>query len=172
MKYFTGKNFIEISSDDFHYKPGVFVGWLLSAASAENLYNFAKLQGVQHINPPEEMHCTIIYSPSSYTDKFGDFYLKMPIELNSHSSPTTRILGKPGSEGALVTTYHSTILANRHRYWRDEKNMQHSYPDFLPHVTLSYNALEQDPIVVKRLINYPCQIPIAFDRERISPLKD
>jgi hypothetical protein len=174
MLHFNGKNFIEVAEDSLNKPPGLFIGWMLSSDTAKDLYGFAKLLGVNNIVHPEEMHCTIIYSPEAHFEgKFGDTPLSMNLELNSDNLPATTILGKPGSEGALVTTYYSNILANRHRYWRDEKGLPHSFdPPFLPHVTLSYNAQDQNPGVVKRLIQYPCMIPIILDRERINPAKD
>lgn len=169
MKFFDGQRFVE-QADEFAPK-GIFVGWMLSPTTAWNLFNFASFHGVKDVVHPDDMHCTIIYSPNGYHDKFGDTRLKMPIEVSHNNQPSTRILGKPGTEGALVTTYYSHQLADRHRYWRDEKGCDTTFPDFLPHVTLSYNAMDQDPTVIKRLIDYPCYIPLTFDRERVSPLK-
>ena len=170
MHIYTGKGFVEQASDfDLRSPKGAFIGWLLNNRSAQHMYDFANFIGVVYPVPPDELHATICYAPDARLDQtlFGDHPLPMPVELNHHNRPVTRILGKPGSRGALVTAYDSDQLYARHRYWQDQ-GLEHTFPGFLCHVTLSYDSSAQDPEVVKRLIRCPCSLPVVFDRERIA----
>ena len=169
MLIFTGSHFVEQAFDS-RTAAGAFVGWMLSHKTAQDIYDWANFVGVCNLLDPEEMHCTMMYAPDARleSDAFGERPLPMPVEVGRHNLPQTRVLGKPGSAGALVTTYDSEQLHARHRYWRDERNLVHSFPTFLPHVTLSYDAASQRPDVMQIMHRCPCMLPVTFDRERVA----
>ena len=172
MLIFSSNKFIESAELDTRTAAGAYVAWLLSPRSAQEMYDLANYIGVVDVVPPSEMHCSIIYAPDDTleSDIHGDHPLPMPVEVNHHNRPQTRILGKVGEAGALVTTYDSDALMQRHFQYRD-MGLRHSHPSFIPHVTLSYDASIQDPEVMKRMMKVPCEVPIVFDRERVTYIK-
>jgi 2'-5' RNA ligase len=149
---------------------GAFVAWMLSSKTAREMFDWASYMGVQNVVPPEEMHATIIYAPESPLDSdlHGTRPLQMPIELSHLNRPKTRVFGEAGSAGCLVTTYDSDQLAARHRFFRDTFNLIPTFPTFVPHITLSYDAHSQRPEVMRILMSSPCGMPITLDRERIA----
>lgn len=167
---FVQQPFVAMASDT-RTAAGAFVGWLMTSRTARDIYDWANYIGVVNVVDPADMHATIIYAPDERleSDVHGDKPLPMPVELGQYNNPQTRILGKPGSPGALVTAFDSDRLAARHRYYRDVRGFKHSFPEYLPHVTLSYDAASQDPQVIGHLIRFPCCLPFCFDRERVAP---
>jgi hypothetical protein len=165
---FTGTKFVEQASEET--ARGAYVAWLLSHRSAHDIHAWAKLLGVANLVDPEEMHCTIIYDPIHPLDfsLHGDRPLPNPIELSHYNRPNTRILGAAGSDGALVTTYDSGQMSERHRFFRDNFGLEPTFPTYIPHLTLSYDAHSQSPRVLKLLTECPCRLPISLDRERVS----
>jgi hypothetical protein len=168
--YSPNRGFVETAFDR-RTATGAFVGWLMTSRTAQDIYSWANFIGVVDLVHPESLHVTIAYDPDKRleSDVFGDRPLKIPIELGRHNRPTTRILGKVGSPGALVTTFDSDHLHARHRYYRDELGFKHSFPSYTPHVTLSYDASAQRPEVLQQLMRCPCGLPFAFAIERIAP---
>ena len=148
---------------------GAYVAWLLSPQSADSLSGWCRLMGLRDSVPPEDMHATVIYAPDGELDPcmHGDRPLPRPVELSRFNNPTSAVLGRPGSAGALVTRYDSEALASRHRYWRDEHGLKHSFPSYTPHVTVSYDAESVPQDVRRRVMANPYCGPLAFDRERI-----
>lgn len=149
---------------------GAYVSWLLSHRSAHDIYGWARSMGVTNLIDPEEMHCTIIADPERALDSslHGERYLTCPIELGAYHRPCTRILGQPGEDGALATTYDSDTLMRRHQIFRDRFGLQPTFPVYIPHISLSYDAHSQAPEVLHRLVNSPCRLPVVLNRERIS----
>ena len=173
MLIFNGRHFVESAELDTRTAAGAYVAWLLSSKSAQEMYDWANYIGLINVVSPSEMHATIIYAPDDKleSDIHGDRPLPMPIEVNHHNRPQTRIFGKVGEAGALVTTYDSDALTRRHFQFQD-LGLRHGHPSFVPHVTLSYDASAQCPKVMERMMRVPCELPIVFDRERITYAKD
>src|ERR1700735_1996125 len=142
---FAGRSFREQASNET--PKGAYVAWLLSHRSARDIHGWARMMGVSNIVDPEEMHCTIICDPEKALafGLHGDRPLSCPIELGYHNRPQTRILGQAGKSGALVTAYDSDLLAERHRFFRENFDLHPTFPSFIPHVTLSYDAHVQAP---------------------------
>jgi len=166
MLVFNGTHFTECAKQD---TTGTYVAWLLSPRSSQDIFEWAKYNGITDLVPPTEMHATIMYAPKDELESsiHGDHPLPMPVEINHHNRPKTRILGKAGKAGALVTTYDSDALTRRHFQYQD-MGLRHAQETFLPHVTLSYDASAQCPKVMKRLMCVPCELPVVFDRERVT----
>jgi hypothetical protein len=166
---FSNNSWQETSAKDDNKPKGCYVAWLLSPRSAEEIASWANYMGIVDVVSPTEMHCSIMYAPDETleSDIHGDHLLPMPVEINHHNRPQTRILGKAGDAGALVTAYDSDLATRRHFQYRD-MGLRPSFPTFIPHVTLSYDAHMQCPHVMKRLMQVPCELPVVFDRERVT----
>ena len=172
-------NFWEYAFEGIPYKTsaitplkprGTFVAWMLSPKSAQDVAAWARMIGVPNIVPPDEMHATIMHSADAAVspDEHGEHPLPMPVELGRYNLPRTEVLGKAGSKGALVTTYDAPRLTARHYFWRDQRGLVHGHEDFVPHVTVSYDASSIPADVYRRAMEHPCPIPVAFDRERVA----
>jgi len=151
---------------------GAYICWLLSHSSAALLSDWIKFVGVPDPMPQDELHATVMYSPSKGLDEehHGDYRLAMPYsDTSTGEFRKTSILGKPSEDGSLVVELMGARpLHQRHEYYRDYEGLNHSFEEFRPHVTLSDNAKACSPELLKRLFASPCQLPLCFDRERIA----
>lgn len=169
LTYVPGRGFVERAAA-LPPAAGTFVAWMLTDKTAREMRDWADFMGVVSLIPPEELHATIMYAPDQRLERdlHGDRPLPYPLALGRYNLPATRVLGKPGDPGALVTTFDSDRLAERHRYYRDVHGLTGTFPDYLPHISMSYDASAQRPEVMRRLMRCPCMMPISFDRERVA----
>jgi hypothetical protein len=162
---------VETSSEGFK---GAFVCWLLERKCAENFARWCTMMGVQDVTDPSDMHCTLAYSPEVGVpaELLGDRPLEYPYATGYHYAPTsprkTSILGKTGSDGALVVELQSPVLAMRHIHYRDEVGLPYGFPEYRPHVSMSYSAMTQSAEVRNNVVRNPCPLPLVFDTERVS----
>jgi len=179
MISFNGQRFVEVAFEGPKHiigsspktgPKGTYVAWLPSSRSATAVIGWARMMGLTDTVAPDDLHITIMYSPDAEVDphEHGDVPLPRQVGLTRFQDPRTAVLGKLGSPGALVTTYNSSVLNDRHNYWRDERKLVHAHEGFIPHMTLSYAADKVSPEVYKNLQANPCPIPLELAKERIA----
>lgn len=106
-----------------------------------DLVKWAMAQGLQTTLAPDDMHVTVLYSrtavdPMAMGEGWGgDENGGLTIKAGG-----PRALERFG-EGALVLQFASWSLESRHREMI-EKGASHDWPEYSPHVTLSYSAPE------------------------------
>lgn len=165
MKIYKAGHFVEHSGAGLQ---GSYVAWLVSHSNAELLSQWMKFVGIKDPVPPEELHCTVMYSPKKSLDEsaYGDYPMQMPYQASINNGRRTSAFGK--GDGAIVTEFVGRPVEQRHEFYRDYHGLEHSFDTFKPHITLSYNAAAQTADVLRRLAENPCQLPFIFDRERIT----
>lgn len=153
---------------------GTYVAWLLSQDSALLLHDWMKFVGVPEPTTPEDLHCTIVYAPDCHVDEdmHGDYRLDMPYASLNNGDRRVSVFGENKDSAAIVLEIGGTQLHRRHEFYRDHHGLEPNFPEYKPHVTLSYNGKDFPQDVLRRIIANPYQAPITFDRERIEPLKD
>lgn len=121
---------------------GTFVGLKLYSQDAQRLHQFALDNEIPNPEPVDRLHVTVLFSKTVVPDikpwgllKKGMF--GMPKEA--------RIFGE-GDEKALVIVLDAPDIVKRHKQLLSMyKEAEHSHDEFIPHVTLSYNAGDFDP---------------------------
>lgn len=116
---------------------GTYIGALFSVESRLALAHWVSSQAIPNQVDPKTYHVTLIYSRetlkvplvrrevdwSCWADKFYVF--------DNRQEPSQR---------SLVLALRSPELIDRHWYYRLNHGAKHDYPEFVPHVTLSYNV--------------------------------
>ncbi|QDP55584.1 MAG: hypothetical protein Unbinned273contig1001_75 [Prokaryotic dsDNA virus sp.] len=132
--------------------------------NAADLVAWAKKNGFDSTLAAEDMHVTILYSRSPVDP------MKMGETWTSEENGGLTI--KPGgpralerfNEGAVVLQFASWSLESRHREMV-EAGGSHDWPEYLPHVTLSYQAGDID---LETLVPYSGEL--RFGPEIFEPL--
>lgn len=109
--------------------------------NAADIILWFKSQKFGNMVDPGDMHCTICYSrqPVDWTS----FDLAPP-ELIVPSDYISRSVIPLGKGPALVLKFKSEALQARHAHMR-AKGASWDYPEYQPHVTLSYHLGNRDP---------------------------
>lgn len=132
--------------------------------NAADLVAWAKANGFDTTLAAEDMHVTILYSRNAVDP------MKMGETWTSEENGGLTI--KPGgpralerfNEGAVVLQFASYALESRHREMI-EAGGSHDWPEFLPHITLSYQAGDID---LAALVPYSGEL--RFGPEIFEPL--
>lgn len=151
-------------------KAGTYIAWLLSENSALLLHDWMQFVGVPNPVPPEDLHCTLAYSPGCFVDEsmHGEWHLGTPYGCFDNNDRKISVFGK--SEPTIVLEIGGTPIHRRHEFYRDYHGLEHGFPEFKPHVSLTYDAEKFPRDVLQRITSRPFRAPITFDRERIEPL--
>ena len=103
-------------------------------ASADALAAWATAQGVLNIVQPAEMHVTTVYSRTPVPLYESD---DLSTEVVPPARMGLRLLG-PEDKPSLVLTLESSLAQHRHAVAR-ELGASWDYPEYIPHLTLSYD---------------------------------
>ena len=135
LTYRNGR-FVEVAS-----AKGAYVCWLLSHSSAALLNDWMKFVGVPDPTPEDELHATIMHCTGKGIDKerHGDYRMAVPYsDTSTGECRKSSILGKTRADGSLVVELMGARpLHQRHEHYRDFEGLNHSFPEFRPHVTLT-----------------------------------
>ena len=131
-----------------------------------DLIAWAKANGFETTLPAEDMHVTVLYS-------------KRPVDPMKMGETWTGednggLVIKPGGpralerfgEGAVVLQFASWSLQSRHEQMVRE-GASHDYPEYLPHVTLTYSAGEVD---LASIVPYSGEL--RFGPEVFAPIEE
>lgn len=135
---------------------GLYVAAKYSEFSLDKIEDLQRQLKVPNPVPREKIHSTICYSRVKipYNVSSGSFEVatKGHLEVWDH-----------GSSPVLVFVLDSEYLRCRHMYAK-ALGATHDFPDYTPHITLSYNVGE-----LKYSGEY--SVPVILDREYKEPLK-
>ena len=121
---------------------GTFAGLHLYGQDAQRLHQFALENEIPNPEPADRLHVTVVFSRKYIPDfkplgKLKSPMRGMPIEA--------RIFGE-GDERALVIVLDAPEVVARHKYVMDHyEEATYDHDEYIPHVTLSYNAGDFDP---------------------------
>lgn len=120
---------------------GTYVGVKLDKESCKKIKELCKELDVPNRVPTDKMHSTIIYSrkhvPELKADNSKYPMIGTPTELH--------IFNTQDNKRALVLKLKCPKLVDRHNDIMSEYQTTYDYPEYIVHVTLSYDCGEFDP---------------------------
>jgi hypothetical protein len=132
--------------------------------NAGELIDWARGVGVKATLPADQLHVTVLYSKQPVDPmQMGEGWSSDPDGGLVIKAGGPRALERFG-EGALVLQFASWSLESRHRDMV-QAGASHDWPDYLPHVTISYEAGDIDLEALK-----PYSGELRFGPEIFEPL--
>jgi len=152
------KNFVNEAKSDEH-EHGTYVSVKLDKKSVKELDTWATNTGIKNLIDPTEYHATVIYSRKPVPNA-AEYDLKLPLDAKISN---WKIFDTQQNTKALVGAIKSPALEKAHK---DLKAMgaSHGFPDYQPHVTLSYNYGSDE--VPEKLPD----IKLVFSEKAVKPL--
>lgn len=121
---------------------GTFAGVHFSDASVQALQAFAEANNIPNPTPSDEYHATLLFSSTPIKDykPWGSYKQALT------AIPKYATIFGDGDEKALVIVLDAPGLVKRHKYLMSKHpEATWDHDEFIPHVTLSYDAGETDP---------------------------
>lgn len=135
---------------------GTYACLKLSQESKDRLHQFMK-DTIQSPVDKEDYHCTVVYSHKDVTQAIQSQQPKLPI--------TAKAIGYESFDGgAYVLKIESKELNQLHKETRN-LGATYDYPQYNPHITLSY---DNKPIEDQKVPDFD----LVFDQYHIEELKD
>lgn len=130
--------------------------------NAREVLAWARSQGIKNLVPAKELHVTCLSSetPVDWFDLSGGWSWEGGLEVSAGGPRKVEELG----EGAVVLRFASSELTWQHNE-KLAKGASHKFPEFLPHLTLSY-----DPQVDLSTVE-PYNGKLVFGPEIFEPLE-
>lgn len=160
--------FNEFVYEDADHKDGTYISVKLSADSAKKLDEWAESKNISNLTEPSEYHCTVMYSKKGIPDaKKYDIGLPINTEISGW-----KIFPTQGGTKALVGVLASKELKDHHKNIMDTYKGSYDFPEYIPHVTVSYNHKGEAPKDVPTFeLNFDRLEFKALDPEFVPPKK-
>lgn len=132
-----------MKADELH-PYGTYAQANLDEESVNKLTRLQDVLGIENRAPPNKFHTTLIYSRRPCPNM-----MEMDGQVVPHRG-TFRVLHKwPTQEGkiALVLEIECEPLSALHADLRTKYGATHDYPEYIPHITLSYDCGDWDQTV-------------------------
>jgi len=140
--------------------PGTFVGVKFDQSTIDSLMDWIDSMGLETHEPADELHTTVLLDKEHEFDWEPQSF-ESPIEV----SPETFSLDLFGQDkNVLVLKYQCDELADRHSRGMEEHNLSWDFPEYSPHVTLSYDGSNID---IESLS--PPDFPLNISHEYVQP---
>ena len=148
---------------------GTFVGMKATPKTARDLFNFSEKHAIPNSLPMGDFHVTVVYSREQVLpDKVARGYLKKALKAKAYKLEVfpTEDYDEDGFQmHALVLKLKSPQLERRHQLLKSKHNASHTFDEYIPHVTLSYNY---SPLLA---VPPMPDFPIEFDFEYTKPIE-
>lgn len=148
---------------------GRYIGMNFTPEAKEVLKRIVHDEGIPNSTPAEKMHTTLTYSKgSSVPDYEVEGKLEEPVEAEIDSFDVF-----PSDEGnnCLVAKLKCDEFHNRHKKAR-EMGATYDYDEYIPHVTLSYDAGDISSDKLNSWTKKYRGTRIYADEEYDQPIKD
>lgn len=125
--------------------PGTYAGVRFDRDTVENLQKLQEKLGVPDPLAPEDFHSTLLYStkPCPNYVPLGEL---TPVATSDDYEFRLEIWpSNSGKKNVLVLKYDCEWLTNRHNTLMEEHDATWDHPDYIPHITLSYNVGDWTP---------------------------
>lgn len=147
---------------------GTYIGIKYNPYSIKKLIDVASAYQVPNILEIDKIHTTLIYSRNSVdeVEVYSDMnYMAIPNKLEIWKSQS--------GKNCLVLTLDSIKIVNRHHELMNKYNFTYDYPEFKPHITISYNIGNWDNLndMQKYITNNRIYILLVAKGEYIEDLK-
>lgn len=141
--------------------------------SEDTVASIAELQEKLEVpNPldPSDFHSTLLYSRKPLPNYIAKGELT-PVVTSDTEDFTLQIWPSNGGEkNVLVMTYPCDWLTERWEALMEEHDASWDFPDFTPHVTLSYDVGDWKPS--EQIVHFTSQKPIVIVNEYSKPLDE
>lgn len=134
--------------EGINYNKGVYCSAQLSDDTKKQITQFCIDNDIPNIVPENEMHCTLIYSKKGHDD------FDCETEYNNDVAAKFsgfEMFGK--DKDTLVLKIKSNDLTRRHNEMMDEYDLQYDFDTYIPHITLSYDAIDFDHTALPKYTN-------------------
>ena len=140
---------------------GTYVAAKLTKASQKMLDHYVTEAKIPHAADPQQYHSTIIYSRKSIPE-VKDYKIKLPLKAKIKE---WKLFDNNNSRSGkcLVAIIDSPELEKAHKEIREKYGATHDYPDYHPHVTVSYDYPGPLPKVIPN-------IELEYGKIDIEPL--
>jgi hypothetical protein len=150
-------------SDFAPLKSGPFIAlWNLAPNNAQAWHQWAHEHNIADAMQPNDMHCTMLYCPTNPIDK------EWPDALQAAWDGKPKGVGILGK--ALVIFFDAPQFIQA-RFDQLNREWPHSFPTFIPHVSLTYDAEQYKNQLPYMNANLPDQ-PLRFNNETIDIIRD
>ena len=123
---------------DLHRPTGTFVGVRLTSRSIAQLQGWMDQNLLDHAEPAETLHTTLVISKDK---PIAIHPLKYdPVVLIDPSTYEIELFGD--DKDVMVLSFDSEFLQARHMQLRQKYNLSWDFPEYNPHITLSYTPQE------------------------------
>lgn len=113
--------------------------------NAADLIAWAKAQGFETTTPADDMHVTVAFSRVAVDwMKAGESWSSERDGKLIVQPGGARLVEKLGDKGAVVLLFNSSDLSWRHEAIRRDAGASWDYPEYQPHVTITYAGSEVD----------------------------
>lgn len=123
--------------------PGTFAGVNFDAATLGALTRYMKAQNIPNPVAPEDMHVTLLYSRKNLPNFEPTEQYEKPCVANPSGLDVFENRGK--GKNCLVMKLDSEELQQRHADLMIDHAADYDFDEYVPHVTLSYDAGDVDP---------------------------
>lgn len=137
---------------------GTFMGVRFVPESVDMLHNLITFNGIENPIDLEELHSTLIFSRN---DISKEDTAQPRVNLNARCKMIGyHVFQKEGGDPVLVVKLESPYLRDRHQEIMDGTLATYDFPEYIPHVTLSYNFTGD----IGELLSLP-KTPLVIDHE-------
>lgn len=144
--------------------PGTYVGLKLTRESEDLMRNYMSQCGLEGCLPISKLHCTLYYADKAPIPE----YTPDPTKMYESYVIGYGFLGK-GEWAALVLNLFSPAMFKQHKKIA-EYGSPHSYPEFVPHMSIKYGPMPTDIEYVKN--HSPLGMTLMFTGEYAEPIKE
>lgn len=151
-------------------KPGTYAAVKFSEATEKSLVELQESLGIPNPLDSSEFHSTLLYSRKHLPN-----YLPLgeltPVQTSDSEDFTLDIWASNGGEkNILVLIYPCEWLKSRWESLSEEHGASWDFPDFTPHITLSYDV--GDFKLPERTVHFTSKKPIVIVEEYSSALNE
>lgn len=113
--------------------------------NAADLISWAKAQGFETTTPADDMHVTVAFSRQRVDwMKAGESWSGNGDGTLTVQPGGARLVEPLGDKGAIVLLFNSSELAWRHEAIKRDAGASWDYPEYQPHVTITYAGADVD----------------------------
>lgn len=156
------KRFSEILSEinkSQNHPDGTYMSAVLSKQSQKDLDKWCTDNNISNPSDPNEYHTTVIYSRVG-VPKAKSYDLNLPINATIKE---WKLFDTQTGDKCLVGVVDSKELVNHHNNLKEKYGATHGFPEYHPHITVSYNYKGEIPKDVPAF-------NITFDKREFKPL--
>lgn len=116
---------------------GTYVGVRYAKESISMLKDLQRMYKIPNPTPSDKMHTTVLYSRTPV-----DFPIAENVNQSVDRSVQFHVFNTRDGKRALVLKVKSDYLTSRHELG-NELGASYDFPDYIPHITLSYDVGEK-----------------------------